>query len=269
MNAQATAELDAVTHACAAAEKERVAEEKKRMAAEKKAAAAEKQLANLDHWKSAHARYKGKLRELEQQHQKQIKKLRTQALQRQKRTDKQTRTFTGELEKQLATQHTKFDREMKRMRTLHAEQLNQFEMDEENAGEIDQIKRTECALLLQRLSRARAARHNAQRNTARKSLSIQDLRQKLRDKNFTLKQTEKEKKEMRREMQEQNKELEEMQKKLAACEAENERMATLLAQVPTLHKVREHKNMTWPVEYKAYIMQLLKLNTRVQDKTTR
>jgi hypothetical protein len=48
MNAQGTAELDAVTHACAAAEKERVAEEKKRMAAEKKAAAAEKQLANLE-----------------------------------------------------------------------------------------------------------------------------------------------------------------------------------------------------------------------------
>jgi hypothetical protein len=36
MNAQATEELDAVTHACASAEKERVAEEKKRMAAEEK-----------------------------------------------------------------------------------------------------------------------------------------------------------------------------------------------------------------------------------------
>ena len=48
MNAQGTEELDAVTRACAAAEKERVAEENKRMAAEKKAAAAEKQLANLE-----------------------------------------------------------------------------------------------------------------------------------------------------------------------------------------------------------------------------
>ena len=254
---QTTVECDELRNTAMSSQKQLESTAAKLANTETKLATAERQLVNLARWKTAHANYKSKLRELDQTHQLQLSKIRKQTLQKMKRADKNSRTITTELEKELATQQRKHNHEMERTRTLHSQHLSDFELSQDGTGEINQIKRTESRELLLRLVKAREARHAAQRNTTRKSLSIQELRQKLRDKNLALTQKEKEYRGMDTKIQQQGEELEALRQQLLASQAEKVTMGKLLAQVPTLHKIRDHKNMTWPVEYKAYIMHLL------------